>query len=56
MEVVITIWFCNITVRHLDELGVDRRAILKWILKKQDVRIWVIHLAGVGFCEHGNEP
>jgi hypothetical protein len=25
---------------HLGEVGVDGRIILKWILKKQDMRVW----------------
>jgi hypothetical protein len=45
----------------LEEIGVDERTTLKWILKQHDGRgrirwIWPRYWKVVGCCEHGNEP
>jgi hypothetical protein len=44
---------------HFGDLGSDRRIILKWILQKEDVRVWTkfIWLLGPsgGFLKCGNE-
>jgi hypothetical protein len=42
-------------------LGVDGRIILKWILRKEDRRVWSgLFCSGykplAGCCEHGTEP
>jgi hypothetical protein len=46
---------------HSEELGADLRRILKWILKKKDMRAWtVLAWLGLGTSEgcfkHGIEP
>jgi hypothetical protein len=41
---------------HLEDLGLDRRIILKWILKKYDGgRDWIKLAQVASCCEHGNE-
>jgi hypothetical protein len=45
---------------HLEDLGVDGRVILKWVLKKQGGAwtrlIWVRIGQVMGCCKCGNEP
>jgi hypothetical protein len=43
---------------HLEDLCVDERIILLWILKKWNERLdsGFIWLRMVGSCEHGNKP
>ena len=42
---------------HLEDLDVDGRIILKWILKKCDMRVYWIDVAeDMGCCAHGTEP
>jgi hypothetical protein len=44
---------------YLGDLAVDGWIILKYILKKQGMRVWtgLIWLTiGTGSCKHGNEP
>jgi hypothetical protein len=55
-------WWGDVSGRdHLEELGVDGRAILKWILKKRGGKHGP-DLSGSGWgqvagaCECGNEP
>jgi hypothetical protein len=39
---------------HLDDLGIDGRIILKWILRNLDVRMSTGPVDGC--CEHSNVP
>jgi hypothetical protein len=46
---------------HSEELGVDLRRILKWILKKQDVRAWAVLVwlglgTSEGYFKQGIDP
>jgi hypothetical protein len=46
---------------HLENQGVDRRIILRWIFRKWDVGVWTgsrwLRIGtGGGTCECGNEP
>jgi hypothetical protein len=38
---------------HLIELGVDGRVILKRILNKWDVRVWIGPALAAGACKYG---
>jgi hypothetical protein len=40
----------------LEDLGVHGRIILRWILGKQGLGLWISSGYGLvaGFCEHGN--
>jgi hypothetical protein len=41
VEVYTGFWWGNLRERdHLEDPGVDRRIILKWIFRKWDVRAW----------------
>jgi hypothetical protein len=45
---------------HLSDLGIGGRIILKYTLKKEDVRVWTRFIwlrigSSVSSCEHGNE-
>jgi hypothetical protein len=42
---------------HSQDLGVDEKTILDWILGKYDGKLWTGSGQGpvVGSCEHGNE-
>jgi hypothetical protein len=46
---------------HFEDLGVNGKIILKLILKKEGVRIWIGFIClrqgtTAGCCEHSNEP
>jgi hypothetical protein len=40
-------WLENLKGRrnHLEDLGIDRKTILEWILGKWGWRVWTFHLA-----------
>jgi hypothetical protein len=40
---------------HSEDLGVDERIILIWILRISGRRVWIGPI-WLSFCEHGNEP
>jgi len=41
-EVSTGLWMENLRDRdHLEDLGVDGRIILRWILRKWDVGVWI---------------
>jgi hypothetical protein len=41
-EVYTRFWWGNLReINHLEELGVDRRIILRWIFRKWDVDVWI---------------
>jgi hypothetical protein len=46
---------------HLEDLRVDGKLILKWILKEYGVRMWTLDTSASGHgsvadtCEHGSE-
>jgi hypothetical protein len=45
----------------LQDLGMNGRIALTWILREEDERlwtefIWLMIVKVVGCCEHGNEP
>jgi hypothetical protein len=47
-------WPENLTGRdYLKDLGKDRRIILKWILKKYDVRMWTGFISLSTGCSMG---
>jgi hypothetical protein len=56
-----TFWSENLKGRnHLDDLVVDGRIILKWILKEPRIRVWTgficLTIRTTAFlCDHGNE-
>ena len=42
IEAYTGIWWGNLKERdHLEEPGVDRRIILRWIFRKYDVGVWI---------------
>jgi hypothetical protein len=61
-EVHTGIWWGDLKERsHFEDLGVDGRVILKWIISESIGRTWngliwlVIGKNDAGCCEHGNE-
>ena len=45
---------------YLQDLGVEKRTILKWILKESFGKLWIGFMrlkmgTNGGLCEHGNE-
>jgi hypothetical protein len=57
-----TFWSANLKGRDCSEdVGVDRKIILEWILGKEGGKVWLDSSGSeqgpvAGSCEHGNEP
>lgn len=62
IEMHVGFWWENLKeIRHLEDLEVSGRIILKWIINKYDGMtfigyIWLRIETMDGFCWHGNEP